>query len=559
MTHLLEVEDLAVEFDTRGGTVHAVNGISYHLDAGEVLAILGESGSGKSVQAAAIMNLIDSPPGHITAGRVRYRGDDLLTMPAEARRRINGAKLAMIFQDPLAHLNPVYSVGWQIAETLVVHGATSAGAAKARAVALLERVGIPDPARRADDYPHQFSGGQRQRVMIAMALALRPDVLIADEPTTALDVTVQAQILALLEELQAETGMGLILITHDLGVVAETADRVAVMHAGRIVETGPVRNVFNAPADPYTRRLIDAIPGRRAASAGRTSAARQPNGAAPLLRVQDLAKHYPVTTGMMRRRTGEVVRAVDGVSFELEAGETLGVVGESGSGKSTLARTLLRLDDPTAGEARYGGRDLFAMGPAELLAFRRRMQIVFQDPFASLNPRMTVAQIIAEPWTIHRDVLPKARWQSRVCELLEQVGMRPEHARRYPHQFSGGQRQRIAIARALALEPEMIICDEAVSALDVRVQAQVIALLGELQRSFGLAYLFIAHDLAVVRHFADRVLVMYRGQIVEQGPCAQIFDHPEHPYTRALLAASPLPDPDARARPARLATGAPAA
>jgi peptide/nickel transport system ATP-binding protein len=556
--HLLEVEDLAVEFDTAGGVVQAVNGIGYHLDAGEVLAILGESGSGKSVQAAAIMNLIDTPPGHITAGRVRYRGQDLLTMPAEARRRINGAKIAMIFQDPLAHLNPVYSVGWQIAETLRAHGAASATEARARALALLERVGIPDPARRADDYPHQFSGGQRQRVMIAMALALRPDVLIADEPTTALDVTVQAQILALLEELQAETGMGLILITHDLGVVAETADRVAVMHAGRIVESGPVRAIFNAPADPYTRRLIAAIPGR-AAPAGQGSAVREPNGAsplpgvAPLLSVRGLAKHYPVTTGMMRRATGEVVRAVDGVSFDLAAGETLGVVGESGSGKSTLARTLLRLEEPTAGEARYQGRDLFALTPAELLAFRRRMQIVFQDPYASLNPRMTVAQLIAEPWTIHKDVLPKARWPAKVGELLEQVGLQPEHARRYPHQFSGGQRQRIAIARALALQPEMIICDEAVSALDVSIQAQVIALLSELQRTFGLAYLFIAHDLAVVRNFADRVLVMYRGEVVEQGPCAQIFERPQHPYTQALLAASPLPDPDAqRARRAPL-------
>jgi peptide/nickel transport system ATP-binding protein len=542
--HLLEVEGLAVEFHTAAGTVHAVNGISWHVDSGETLALLGESGSGKSVSAAAVMNLIDSPPGYVTAGRILYRGQDLLRMPSEQRRPINGRQIAMIFQDTLAHLNPVYSVGWQIAETIRAHGEASAGEARARAVALLERVGIPEPRRRADDYPHQFSGGQRQRVMIAMALALRPDVLIADEPTTALDVTVQAQILALLRELQAETGMALVLITHDLGVVAEVADRVAVMHDGRIVETGPVRQIFHSPAHAYTRRLMAAIPGRQALLGH--GGERAPAG--PLLRVEGLAKHYEITKGLMRRKTGEVTRAVDGVSFDLEAGETLGLVGESGSGKSTLARTLLRLEEPTEGRVSYRGDDLVKLAPAELLRLRRLIQVVFQDPYASLNPRMTVAQIIAEPWSIHNDVLPKARWQGRVCELLEQVGMHPEHARRYPHQFSGGQRQRIAIARALALRPEVIICDEAVSALDVSIQAQVIALLWELQKTFGLAYLFIAHDLPVVRHFADRVLVMHQGRIVEQGPTEQIFERPQHPYTRALLAASPVPDPDAQRR-----------
>jgi peptide/nickel transport system ATP-binding protein len=544
--HLLEVQGLAVQFHTAGGTVHAVNGIDWHVDGGEVLAILGESGSGKSVSAAAVMNLIDSPPGYVTAGRILYRGADLLTMPAEARRRINGRRIATIFQDPLAHLNPVYSVGWQIAETITAHGAASGAEARARALALLRRVGIPEPERRAHDYPHQFSGGQRQRVMIALALALRPDLLIADEPTTALDVTVQAQILALLKELQAETGMGLILITHDLGVVAEVADRVAVMHDGRIVETGPVRRLYQAPEHPYTRRLMAAIPGRTAppgATSGHASAADP-----PLLCVRDLAKHYEVTTGLLRRRTGATVRAVDGVSFDLHAGETLGLVGESGSGKSTLARTLLRLEEPTAGSAHYRGRDVFALSARDLLQLRRRIQVVFQDPYASLNPRMTVAEIIAEPWSIHRDVLPRRQWPARVCQLLEQVGMAPEHARRYPHQFSGGQRQRIAIARALALRPEVIICDEAVSALDVSIQAQVIALLTELRRTFGLAYIFIAHDLPVVRHFADRVMVMHQGRIVEQGPTEDIFERPQHPYTQALLAASPIPDPDARRR-----------
>ena len=354
--HLLEVRDLAVEFHTAQGTVHALAGVGYHLDRGETLALLGESGSGKSVSASAIMNILDTPPGYITGGQILLEGRDLLKMSAAERRRINGERIAIIFQDPLAHLNPVYTVGFQIEEALRAHRSMGRRAAKQRAITLLEHVGIPDPARRVDDYPHQFSGGQRQRVMIAMALALRPDVLIADEPTTALDVTVQAQILELLKQLQAETGMGLLLITHDLGVVADVADRVAVMHRGRIVEGGTVREVFKAPSQDYTRRLLAAIPGR-----GPHEPARAPRDEGVLLEVRDLCKHFPITAGLMRRQTGEVVRALDGVSFEVGAAETLGIVGESGSGKSTLARTLLRLEEPTSGEARFHGDRIFAL------------------------------------------------------------------------------------------------------------------------------------------------------------------------------------------------------
>ena len=539
--HLLEVRDLAVQFHTSHGKIAAVRGISFHLDRGETLAILGESGSGKSVSASAIMNLIDSPPGFITSGRILYRGRDLLRLDPEARREINGRKIATIFQDPFAHLNPVYSVGWQVAETLRAHGVGNDDA-RERTIELLDRVGIPEPRRRMDDYPHQFSGGQRQRVMIAMALGLRPDILIADEPTTALDVTVQAQILELLEELQAETEMGLLLITHDLGVVAEVADRVAVMQEGEIVETGPVRAVFHHPTHAYTQKLMAAVPGR-----GGWKVRADESKEASLLRVEGLSKHYRITKGMFRQSTGDVVKALERVSFDVGVGETLGIVGESGSGKSTLARTLLGLEDATAGRALFKGKDLLNPDPGQRLELRRLIQVVFQDPTASLNPRMTVGDIVSEPWQIHRGIVPRSQWRERTADLLRRVGLHPEHARRYPHQFSGGQRQRVAIARALALRPELVICDEAVSALDVSIQAQVIELLKELRRELGLAYIFIAHDLSVVRDFADRILVMHRGEVVEQGSTTEIFERPEHPYTRQLLAASPEPDPDIQA------------
>lgn len=521
---LLDVRNLSVEFHTASGVVHAVKDVSYHIDRGETLAILGESGSGKSVSSSAIMNLIDMPPGHIGGGQILLDGQDLLTMPTEARREINGRRIAMIFQDPLSHLNPVYTVGWQIREAMTTHGMSKA-AAETEARRLVARVGIPDPDGALKKYPHEFSGGQRQRVMIAMALALRPDLLIADEPTTALDVTVQAEVLSLLKELQRETGMAVLIITHDLGVVVEIADRVVVMEKGVLVEAGTVREVYRNPQHPYTRKLISAAPGK--------GDMHEPQGVGEaLLSVRDVRKRYGA------------FEALKGISFDLMPGETIAVVGESGSGKSTLARILLRLDEPDAGSALWKGRDLFKLSPAELFALRRDLQMVFQDPTQSLNPRMTVFQLISEAWVIHPEILPKARWRERVAELLHQVGLSPEHMRRYPHQFSGGQRQRIAIARALALEPKLIICDEAVSALDVSVQAQVIALLDKLRREMGLSFIFIAHDLPVVRDFADHVMVMQGGEIVEFGTVRQVFEAPCEAYTRALLSASLDPDPD---------------
>ncbi len=532
--HLLEVRNLSVEFHTAAGVVKAVKDISWYLDRGETLAILGESGSGKSVSASAILDLIDMPPGRITSGEIRFDSKDLLKLSASQRRDINGRKIAMIFQDPLSHLNPVYPVGWQIVEALTTHGVDRV-AAHAEALRLVTRVGIPEPENALKKYPHQFSGGQRQRLMIAMALAMKPDVIIADEPTTALDVTVQAEVLRLLDELQQETGMGVLIITHDLGVVAEIADRVVVMNAGEIVETGSTREVYKNPQHPYTRKLIGAAPGR--GEMHPPLEARE-----PVLRVRDLQKYY------------SAFHALDGVSFDLMPGETLAVVGESGSGKSTLARILLRLDEPSGGQAFWKGRDLFTLSPAELFKLRRELQMVFQDPTQSLNPRMTVYDLISEAWVIHPEILPRKQWRGRVTELLVQVGLRPEHAVRYPHQFSGGQRQRIAIARALALEPQLIVCDEAVSALDVSVQAQVIDLLDKLRKEMGIAFIFIAHDLPVVRDFADHVMVMQKGKVVELGTVRQIFEAPKMPYTQALLAAGLDPDPDVQAerREARL-------
>lgn len=528
MSHLLQVNNLSVDFHTARGTVHAVRKVNWHLDAGETLAILGESGSGKSVSASAIMNLIDMPPGDIVSGEIFYRGVDVLKMSAEERRNLNGRKIAMIFQDPLSHLNPVYTVGFQIAETMAAHG-TPKHEARTRTLELMRRVGIPEAEAKIDAYPHEFSGGQRQRLMIAMALAFKPDILIADEPTTALDVTVQDQILRLLKELQAETGMAMLLITHDLGVVSEVADRVVVMNDGEIVETGTATQVYRNPQHPYTQKLIGAIPGSGELTPELDSRIE------PLLEVRGLTKEYGS------------IRVLDRASLSVKPGESVAIVGESGSGKSTLAKCLLRLVETTSGEALYKGRDLISMNDKELFALRREIQMIFQDPTQSLNPRMSIYEIIAEAFAIHPEILPKERWKERVIELLGQVGLSAEHMYRFPHQFSGGQRQRIAIARALALEPKLIICDEAVSALDVSIQAQVIDLLNDLQQKLGLSYLFIAHDLPLVRDFAHRVIVMQGGKIVEQGSVEQIFHAPQQPYTQNLLAASLHPDPEVQA------------
>ena len=527
--HLLEVRHLSVEFHTALGRVKAVQDVSYHLDRGEVLAILGESGSGKSVSAAAVMGIIDCPPGQITHGEILFEGQDLLTANVETRRAINGKRIAMVFQDPLSHLNPVYTVGWQIMEIMTTHGTLRSDARKT-ALSLLDRVGISGPAAAMQRYPHQFSGGQRQRLMVAMAVALKPDILIADEPTTALDVTVQAQILALLEQLQQETGMGMLLITHDLGVVAEVADRVIVMNSGQIVEQGSAHDVYRNPQHAYTKLLIAAVPGKGAMASENAQTAK------PLLSIQGLSKSF-----------GQF-QALKEVSLELHSRECLAIVGESGSGKSTLVKTLLQLEEATAGDALYNGQSLFSLTPRELFDVRRNIQMVFQDPAQSLNPRMSVFQLISEAWVIHKDILPRSHWRTRVAELLQQVGLSPDIAQRYPHQFSGGQRQRIAIARALALEPEIIVCDEAVSALDAHVQAQVIALLRRLRSELGLAYLFIAHDLLLVRDFADRVIVMQNGRVVEQGTVRQIFENPQEQYTRDLLIASLDPDPEIQAQ-----------
>uniref|UniRef100_A4WXP3 Acetamidase/Formamidase n=1 Tax=Cereibacter sphaeroides (strain ATCC 17025 / ATH 2.4.3) TaxID=349102 RepID=A4WXP3_CERS5 len=530
----LTVEGLEVSVRTEGGLRPLVSGLSFTLARGETLAIAGESGSGKSITSLAIMGLLPPPAVRITGGRIRLGRTELTDLPEGRMRAIRGDRVAMIFQEPMTSLNPVLTIGTQLAEAIRAHETVSKAEARARALEALRSVRLSQPERRLDQYPHELSGGMRQRVMIAMALALRPELLIADEPTTALDVTVQREVLDLLRDLQRELGTAIILITHDMGVVAEMADRVIVMRDGRMVEEGPVRQIFADPQADYTRALLAAVP-RMGAGRG-----RPPVEAEPIARLSDLQVRFDLKGGLLGR-TQARVHAVEHVSFDIRRGETFALVGESGCGKSTIAKAMVGLV-PHEGRIEIGGQTLGTLDAAGRKALRRRVQIVFQDPMAALDPRMRIGDLIAEPLVIHGIGTPDER-RARVGDLLTRVGLSPAQMERYPHEFSGGQRQRICIARALALQPELIIADESVSALDVSVQARVLDLLAALKREFGIALLFISHDMAVVENVSDRVAVMYLGQIVEMGSRDQVFGNPRHPYTRRLIEAVPVPDP----------------
>ena len=617
---VVRVQDLRVHFDTDDGVARAVDGVSFEIGPGETLGLVGESGCGKSVTCLAMIGLVPMPPGRIVSGQVIYDDSDLLRIPKHELHRIRGNDISMIFQEPMTSLNPVFTIGEQIAESTMLHRGQRRREALIAATEMLDLVQVPDPARIARSYPHELSGGMRQRAMIAMALCCDPKLLIADEPTTALDVTTQAQILDLMRRLQRELGTAILFITHDLGVVAEIADRVIVMYAGRMVEEAPVGELLARPRMPYTASLLGAIPHLDRALVGAearlesipgtlpdplepitgcafearcrqateicgqsepdleligddqfvrchhwretklpprprpaggetrvstpTASPEDPPSDGDLVRVENLVTDFPIRGGLLHRIVGHVA-AVRGVSFSIRRGEVLGLVGESGSGKTTLGRNLLRLVEPTAGRVIFDGQDLTGATPVELKKFRRHMQMVFQDPYGSLNSRMTVGEILGEPYTIHR-LASGAERAERVAALLERVGLSPDHAGRFPHEFSGGQRQRIGIARALAVEPSFLVADEPVSALDVSVQAQILNLLLDLKADLDFTALFIAHDLGVVAYVADRVAVMYLGRIVEIGPTRSIYANPIHPYTEALLSAVPVPDPNYR-------------
>ena len=613
MGDLLDVSGLRTDIQQRHCTVHAVDGVSLTLGEGQILGLVGESGSGKTMTGMSIVRLLP-PGGHIVGGSVTLAGQELTALSDEEIRRVRGNEIGVIFQDPMTSLNPTMTIGNQIAESVRLHRGASRNAALERAAETLDLVGMPRAHERLDNYPHQLSGGMRQRVMIAMALACEPKLLIADEPTTALDATIQEQILDLLDDLRIRLGMGILLITHDLAVIARYADHVAVMYAGRIIETGPVRLLFRRMRHRYTEALMAAVPRRDqdtgtdlysipglppdlsdppvgcrfsprcqfaqddcravdpplvtvapdhqhacvhpvgylddtepAAGSTLTVAERSPSGrtldaqAAPLVEVRDLVKDYPITAGVFQRRVG-TVSAVAGVSFSIAPGETFGLVGESGCGKSTLGRALVALERPTSGSIIFTGHDITAMSAHDLRPIRRDLQLMFQDPYASLDPRMRVGAILREPLAIQR-IGSRREQDQRIGELLDEVGLRASAAQHYPHEFSGGQRQRIGLARALALDPKLVIADEPVSALDVSIQAQILNLMRELRERLGLSYLIISHDLAVVRYMADRIGVMYLGKLVEIGPATDVSDHPAHPYTEALLRAVPTLDP----------------
>jgi microcin C transport system ATP-binding protein len=522
---LLEIKNLSVTFHSDGEAVPVLHAVALSINPGETVALAGESGSGKSVTALAVLGLLDREAAAIS-GEINFDGRDLAACGEPALRKIRGNRIAMIFQEPMTSLNPVYSIGAQIVEPLMIHQGLNREEARRRTIELLDRTGISDPGSRVDSFPHQLSGGQRQRVMIAMALACQPDLLIADEPTTALDVTIQAQILALIKDIQREMGMAVLLITHDLAMVRKTADRVNIMHQGRIVESGATATIFADPKHPYTVHLLESVPRGRP----------QPKPASPpLFEIKDLKCHFPIRRGFFRRTVG-VIKAVDGLDLVIQEGKTLGIVGESGSGKSTLGMCLLRLTGGR-GTIRYRGRNLMELSNSRMRPLRREIQVVFQDPFSSLSPRLTVAQIIGEGLQVHKIGRTRAEQTRLIEEALDSVGLTREMTDRYPHEFSGGQRQRIAIARAVILKPRFLVLDEPTSALDMTIQAQIIDLLKDLQQRLRMTYLFISHDLRVVKAISDEVAVMLDGRIVEQGPTG-IFDHPEHPYTRKLFAAA---------------------
>ena len=576
---LLEFKNLVTEFHTEGKVVTAVNNISFTLNKGETIGIVGESGSGKSVTSLSAMRLVPSPPGKIAGGEILFHKKDgetvdFLQISEKEMRQYRGNEIAMIFQEPMTSLNPVFTCGDQVMEAIMLHQSISKSEAKDLTIKLFDEVQLPDPERIFNTYPHQISGGQKQRVMIAMAMSCQPSVLVADEPTTALDVTVQKTILELMQKLQKEHDMGILFITHDLGVIAELADKVVVMYKGNIVEQGSVWDIFNNPQHPYTKGLLACRPpldkrytflptvgdfmqtnekGENIANdisvedftkdlvvskAERDKQQKALFAQEPLLQIKNLKTYFPIRNGFFGGIT-DYVKAVDDISFDVYPGETLGLVGESGCGKTTTGRTILRLNEPTAGQMIYKGKDIAAFNEQELREFRKEVQIIFQDPYSSLNPRMTIGNAILEPMQVHGILANDEERKKRVEELLEKVSLGAEHFNRYPHEFSGGQRQRIGIARALAVNPKFIICDESVSALDVSVQAQVLNLLNDLKQEFGLTYIFISHDLSVVKYMSDRMVVMQNGKIEEMGDADQIYLEAKTQYTQRLISAIP--------------------